>query len=217
MEISYLGHSSFKIKGKSGSVVTDPFDPHQVGFKFSGVSADLVTISHDHGDHNRAELVLDSPFVINGPGEYEISDISVIGYPAFHDDKNGSERGGNTIYVYEVDDFRLAHLGDLGHKLSDKSVEDLGDIDILFVPVGGYYTIDAQTAVSVVQSIEPTIIIPMHYRRDGINEDVFGKLSGVDVFVKAMGLPSENLPKLSVKKSELSEDQKIILLEIKSF
>jgi len=216
MDISYFGHSSFKIKGKSGSVVTDPFNPHEVGFKFSGISADLVTISHDHGDHNRAELVLDSPFVINGPGEYEVADISVIGYPTFHDDKNGSERGNNTIYVYEVDDFRLAHLGDLGHKLSDKLVEDLGDIDVLFVPVGGYFTIDAQTAVTVVQSIEPTLIIPMHYKYKGINEEAFGKLTEVDVFVKAMGLPSENLPKLSIKKSELAEDQKIVILEIRS-
>jgi len=93
MDISYFGHSSFKIKGKSGSVVTDPFNPHEVGFKFSGISADLVTISHDHGDHNRAELVLDSPFVINGPGEYEVKSLFVTGVAMWHDDQGGAKRG----------------------------------------------------------------------------------------------------------------------------
>lgn len=215
MDINYLGHSSFRLKGRTGTLVTDPFDSHEVGFKFPSTSADLVTISHNHGDHNKAELVDGSPYIINGPGEYEVSGISVVGYPTYHDDKKGEEKGQNTVYVFEIDDLRLAHLGDLGHKLSEKLVEELGDIDILFIPVGGFYTIDSTTAVSIVGDIEPSIIIPMHYKQPGINESVFGKLTTVDDFVKSLGVPSENLPKLSIKKSEMAEEQKVVVLEIK--
>ena len=128
MEISFLGHSSFKLKGKTGSVVTDPFDPQMVGLKYSGVEGDIVTVSHEHDDHNRVSLVKGAKKVISGPGEYEILGISILGFPSFHDDRKGSVRGKNTIYVFEIDGLRLAHLGDLGHALSEELVEDLGDM-----------------------------------------------------------------------------------------
>ncbi len=215
MEISYLGHASFRLKGKSCVVVTDPFDPDQVGIKYLGVSADLVTISHDHSDHNRADLVDSSPYIIKGPGEYEVKGVTVLGYPTFHDDEKGEERGKNTVYVYEMDELRLVHLGDLGHKLDDKLVEEIGDIDILFIPVGGFYTIDPRVAVEVVQSVEPHVVIPMHYNTPVLNQEVFGKLSGVDEFVKLLAVPAERLQKYSVKKPEIAEEQKAVILEVR--
>lgn len=215
MDITFLGHSSFKLKGKTGSVVTDPFDPQVVGLKYSGVDGDIVTVSHEHDDHNQVSLVKSVKKVISGPGEYEILGISILGFPSFHDDKEGSVRGKNTIYVFEIDGLRIAHLGDLGHALSEKLVEDLGDIDILMVPVGGEYTIGPNEATNVVSAIEPTIVIPMHYQMPGLKPETFSKLTPVDSFLKEVGLTSENLPKLIVKKEELGEDKKVVVLEKK--
>jgi L-ascorbate metabolism protein UlaG (beta-lactamase superfamily) len=211
MDIIYLGHSSFRIKGKTTTLVCDPFDPKMVGLKYPSVEADIVTVSHNHNDHNQVQLVKGAKRVIEGPGEYEVSGISILGFASFHDAKEGTLRGKNTIFVFEVDGIRIAHLGDLGYVLSDKEVEELGDIDILLIPVGGFYTIGSAEAVKVVQAVEPKIIIPMHYSAGG----VIGELAPVDNFLKEMGLPVTNLPKLSVKKEELTEEQKIVVLEIK--
>ena len=163
MEIYYLGHSSFRIKGKSASIVTDPFDPKMVGLKYQGVTGDIVTISHDHTDHNQVSQVSEVKKIVTSPGEYEIMGVSIIGLSSFHDDAQGADRGKNTIYVFEIDEMRICHLGDLGHTLNEKLVEEIGDIDILMIPTGGEYTINSETAVAVVQGIEPRIIIPMHY------------------------------------------------------
>lgn len=215
MEITYLGHSSFRFRGKTASVVTDPYDPKMVGLKFTRVSADIVTVSHDHHDHNYVSVVGDVKRIINGPGEYEISGVSIIGIPTFHDEKKGDERGRNTIYIIEIDNLRVVHLGDLGHKLSEDVLEEIGTVDILLVPVGGVYTIDSDTAAEVVREIEPSITIPMHYFLRGMNKEAFGKLSGVDEFLKDVGLSVERLDKLSIKKSEIQDDQKVVVLEKK--
>ena len=216
MDIIFLGHSSFKLKGKDASVVTDPFDPQMVGLKYSGVEGEIVTISHDHRDHNQANLVKGVKKVINGPGEYEIMGVSILGFPSFHDDKNGAERGKNTIYVFEIDELRIAHLGDLGHELAEALVGELGDIDILLLPVGGTFTIGPEIAAKVVQAIEPSIVIPMHYQTPGLNAQGFAKLTGVQEFLKALGLSVECLPKLSIKKEDITEEmQKVVVLEKK--
>lgn len=213
MDITFLGHSSFKLKGRSGTVITDPFDPAMTGLKFPPNEADIVSISHDHSDHNQALLVAGVKKVITGPGEYEIMGISIIGFPSYHDEKEGSLRGKNTIYVYEMDGLRLAHLGDLGHKLSGETVEDMGRIDILMIPVGGEFTIGPNEATSLVQAIEPTVVIPMHFQTPGLRTETFSKLEGVESFLKEVGLKVETLPKLSLKKEELGEDQKVVVLE----
>lgn len=213
MEIVFLGHSSFHIKGKSASVVTDPFDPQMAGIRFPKVSANIVTISHDHNDHNKSELVADTKKVISGPGEYEIEGISVIGFPSFHDSKKGVERGKNTIYVYEIDGLRLAHLGDLGHELSEADINDMGEIDVLMIPVGGTYTLGPKEAVEVARSIEPNIIIPMHYQMPGLNPENFGQLVDEKPFISDMGLQSRIEKKLSLRTELLSEDsQEIVVL-----
>jgi L-ascorbate metabolism protein UlaG (beta-lactamase superfamily) len=216
MDIIYLGHSSFKIKGKSASVVCDPYNPKMVGLKFGPVEADIVTISHEHDDHNRQELIKNCKKVVNGPGEYEIMGISILGFPSYHDTQKGEERGKNTIFVYEVDGIRIAHLGDLGHELSESLVEDMGDIDILILPVGGEFTIGPVEATKIVQVIEPSITIPMHYQVPGLNPVSFAKLKNVEDFLKEVGLTVERLPKLSLKKEDIIEDmQKVVVLEKK--
>lgn len=215
MDITYLGHSSFKLKGRTASVVTDPYDTVMVGLKFSPTEAEIVTISHDHADHNQAQLVKNVKKVINGPGEYEIMGISILGFPSFHDKKSGEERGKNTIYVFEIDNLRIAHLGDLGHDLSEGLVEDLGDIDILLIPVGDKFTIGPTEAARIIQAIEPSIIIPMHYQMPGLVPQNFKELKPVDDFLKEVGLNVVNLPKLSIKKEELEDVQKVVVLEKK--
>lgn len=216
MEITYLGHSSFKLKGKTASVVIDPFDSKMVGFKFPSVDADIVTISHNHDDHNKADLVQGEFKLITGPGEYEIKGISILGFPSFHDDKEGSLRGKNTIYVFEIDDFRICHLGDLGQKLKEEIIENLGDIDILMIPVGGEFTIGSSLASQIVRDIDPSIVIPMHYKAEGINLSNFSQLEPLENFLREVGLTVERLPKLTVKKEDIQEEtKKVIVLEKK--
>jgi len=217
MDITYLGHSSFKIKTKTATVITDPFDPKMVGFKYSGVEGDIVTVSHEHQDHNAIGGVSGVKKVFAGPGEYEIAGVSIIGYRSFHDNKNGEERGKNTIYVIEADGLRIAHLGDLGHVISDDLASEIGSIDILMIPVGGFYTIGPKEAVEVTSKIDPYFIIPMHYKAEGINESQFGELEPKETFLKEIGLTVETLPKLSIKKEDIIEDQstKVIVLERK--
>lgn len=215
MDITHLGHSSFRIKGKTATVITDPFDPAMVGLKYAPGDAEIVTVSHHHPDHDKSELVKNVSKVIDGPGEYEIAGVSIIGFPSFHDDKKGEERGKNTVFVFEMDDMRIAHLGDLGHELSSDTLEEMGSIDILMIPVGGKYTIDSQAAVKVMQSIEPSIVLPMHYFAEGMNKETFDGLEKPEEFINAAGVPSETMDKLSIKKSDIAEDQKIILLEKK--
>jgi L-ascorbate metabolism protein UlaG (beta-lactamase superfamily) len=215
MEISYLGHSSFRIRTPQGFLVTDPFDPKMVGLKFSGIEADIVTVSHDHEDHNQDQLVRGVKRVVKGPGEYEIGGISIIGIPSFHDAKKGEDRGKNTIYVIEAEDLRVCHLGDLGQTLSQEQIEGVGQVDILMIPTGGVFTIGPKEASQVVIDIEPKIVLPMHFGVAGLNPEVFAKLSPVEEFLKEVSLPTEHLPKLSVKKEELAEESKVVLLEAK--
>jgi len=217
MDITYLGHSSFKIKTKTATVITDPFDPKMVGLKYAGVEGEIVTVSHQHPDHNAVSKVSGVKKVIEGPGEYEVMGVSIIGYPSFHDSKEGSERGKNTIFVIEAEGLRLAHLGDLGHTLDDDLVNEIGSIDVLMIPVGGFFTIGPKEAVEVVGKIDPYFIIPMHYKVPEINSQAFAEVEPVETFLKEIGMTVENLPKFSLKKEDILEDQtsKVIVLEKK--
>ena len=216
MDIVYLGHSSFRISGKNASVVTDPYVEKKVGFKYPKVSATIVTLSHDHDDHNNVSAVSDVKKVISGPGEYEIEGVMIMGYPSFHDEKEGQERGPNVIYTFDIDGVKIAHLGDLGHKLSEKQIEKLGNIDVLMVPIGGVYTIGAAKAAEVTRAIEPQYIIPMHYKVKGLKLSAVEKLTDTKPFVNDLGIKTEETPKLTIKEKDLLEgDQKIILLNRK--
>ncbi len=215
MDITYLGHSAFRIKTKNHTIVTDPYNS-SIGLKFPKTEADLVTVSHDHFDHNDLSGLKDYKKVFNSPGEYEIGGVSVFGIPSFHDNKKGEERGKNTIFVIETEGVTICHLGDLGHLLAEDQIDEIGDVDILLVPVGGTYTISAKEAVDVVQAIDPKIIIPMHYKLPGHDQEKFGQLETVDAFVSALGVKSETLPKLSYKPGDLlEEEQRVYILEVK--
>lgn len=210
MDISWFGQASFKIKGKSATVVTDPYD-NSFGLKFPKVEADIVTVSHDHFDHNNTAQVDGSPFVINGPGEYEVKGVEIVGVSSFHDTKQGSERGKNSIYNLKVDRINIAHLGDLGQDtLTEAQVEEIGNVDILLIPTGGYFTIDASVASKIASQLEPKIIIPMHYK---IPESKIEELEGVDKFLAEMGKEGlEPIAKLSITSDKLPEEAQVVVL-----
>lgn len=214
MEITHLGHSSFKIRGKQVVLVTDPFDPDMVGIKFPKLQADVVTVSHKHRDHSFKSAVEGTPLIIAGPGEYEVKGAKIIGVSTFHDSQNGEVRGKNTVYRLEIDGVSLVHCGDLGHKFDDGQLETLDGANILLVPVGGFYTIDASVASEVVSQIDPDIIIPMHYNDSRLKQENFGKLTGVDVFLKQMGkegiTPQQ---KLTITKDRLPNEPLVVVLE----
>ena len=214
MDITYLGHSAFRIKTKKATIVTDPYDS-KIGRKFPSVEANIVTISHGHDDHDKYEQVKNVKKVVLGPGEYEIMGVSIIGIPTYHDNVKGAKRGKNTVYVFEVEDIRLVHLGDLGHQLKDKVIEDIGDVNILMIPVGGTYTIGPKDAVAIVKNFEPQYVIPMHYYDSKLDKKTFGILEKVDTFLKEVGLSTEKTNKLTVKALDMGEDQKVVVLESK--
>jgi L-ascorbate metabolism protein UlaG (beta-lactamase superfamily) len=214
MFISYLGHSCFKIQDKIGpdgvTVVTDPFDK-SLGLKVPNFEADVVTVSHNHEDHSNYSALRGNPFVIDVPGEYEIKGAMIVGVESFHDDQQGAERGKNIAYRIEVDGISIGHLGDLGHVLSDEEMEQLGVIDILMIPVGGKFTIDAKKAVEVVNQIEPRIVIPMHYKLPDSNVDI----DGIDKFIKELGVEPRREEKLKLSKKELPQDgMDLVIMEV---
>lgn len=213
MEITFIAHASFKLRGTKATVVTDPFDPAFLNLNFPKVEADIVTVSHEHADHNFVEGITSDPLVIQGPGEYESKGVNIIGVSSFHDDKNGAERGVNTIYRYEIDGISLVHLGDLGHKLSDLQLELLDGVDILMIPVGGFYTLPVLIAVEVVNQIEPLVIIPMHYYTQNLKGPEFAKLASVDAFLKEMGKEHiEAQIKFNITKDKKPTETSIVVL-----
>ena len=215
MELTYLGVSSFKLRGKSVTVVTDPFKPEFVGLKYPKTEADVVTVSHSHEDHNFVSVVGGAPFIISDPGEYEVKGISVFGYPSYHDEKKGGERGKNNIFLIEMEDLRICHLGDLGGPLTPEIIEEIGITDILCIPVGGKVTIGLDETVELIKQIEPSIVLPMHYKEAGMS-GVFNDLAPISEFLSKMGAENpEKLDKLSITKDKLPEETKIILLERK--
>src|SRR3989344_5274291 len=187
MDITWLGHSSFRIKGKSVTVVTDPYSSSKLGFKFQKIEANIVTVSHDHDDHNQAGQVDGDPKVVKNPGEYEVKGVSIFGIPTYHDNKQGEERGQNTVFVIKIDSIIICHLGDLGHKLTEDQIGQIGNIDILLTPVGGVYSLSSAQALDIVSKLEPKVVIPMHYQVEGLNKETFGELEGVENFIKELG------------------------------
>ena len=214
MDVTWHGQSCFRLRGRNATVVTDPFPP-SFGIKLPKLEADIVTVSHPHANHSFVEAVTTKgAFIVEGPGEYEVKGITVFGIRAFHDTLNGADEGTNTIFLLEVDDVRICHLGDLGHALDDEVVEAIGTpVDILLVPVGGGKALNAAKAAEVVRSLEPRWVVPMHYRIPGAKTE----LEGVETFLKEMGV-TEAVPqgKLVVQYSGSGDSEtKVFLLEPK--
>ena len=216
MQIIWQGQSFFQIlirKGKESviRIAIDPFD-EQIGLKPPTCEADIVLVTHSHYDHNNIKAIKGNPFLISGPGEYEIKGVFIQGISSFHDNVQGKERGENTIYTLESEEIKICHLGDLGQKeLTDEQLEKIGEVDILMIPVGGVYTISAKEAAKIISQIEPKIVMPMHYHIPKLKI----KLEGLDKFLKMMGVKTPEISKkLSVSQKNLpSEGMKIIILK----
>jgi len=208
LDVTWLGHGCFRLRGRSAAVVTDPFPP-TIGLKLQKLDADLVTVSHEHDNHNYTQAVRDG-YEIRGPGEYEVAGVSVIGFPTYHDSEKGATRGRNTVYLIEIDDVRVCHLGDLGHRLDDTDAETVSSVDVLLVPVGGRTAINAAQAAEIVRQLEPRFVVPMHYAIPGLKLE----LDSVDRFLKEMAVVvGEPLPKLSVQASSGEYETKVVVLE----
>ncbi len=217
MEITWLGHSCFVLRGKNVTLITDPFSPqpgqpqeeaHKA--RESKINAPIVTISHNHPGHNFAEGVGGNPRVVRGPGEYEISDVLITGVPSYHDAKRGAERGRNTIYIIHMDDLVICHLGDLGHILQEEQLEEVADADILLIPISGSNTLSAAQAAEVISQVEPHVVIPMHYRPStGTGEGP----DPLDKFCREMGIEAVNAqPKLNILRSNLPVETQVVIL-----
>ncbi len=209
MIIQWFGQSYFKIETKNKIIAIDPFSESALGIKPARFKADILLISHSHEDHNNKTAILGEPFVLEGPGEIEKEGIFIEGILSYHDNRLGRNQGYNTVYKIEVEDLTLCHLGDLGEKiLKEETLEKLSEIDVLFIPVGGNYTIDAEEAVAIINQIEPKIVIPMHYQLK--NSKI--KLDALEKFLKAFGKKPEELDKLVIRKTQLSQETKLIVL-----
>ncbi len=209
MEISWLGHSCFRIRGSHAIVVTDPYSP-SLGYSLGKPTARIVTVSHQHSGHSYTQGIGGEPRQVTGPGEYEISGVLIIGIAAFHDADRGRERGKNTVYLMEVDEVSVCHLGDLGHVLTAEQVEEIGSVDVLLLPVGGVSTINAPMAAEVVRQLEPKVIVPMHYKTSALSRE----LEPVERFLKEIGVNQvESQPKLSLTRSSLPVSTQVFLLD----
>jgi len=215
MHIIWHGQSFFQIlvnqgKGEQITLAIDPFGEAE-GVKPPSFNADILFVTHDHEDHNNKKAIRGEPFVIEGPGEYEIKEVFVRGIPSFHDDENGKSRGQNTIYTIEAEEMRLCHLGDLGQKeLTPDQLEQIGDVDILMIPAGEIFTVSAKEANHIISQIEPRIVIPMHYQLPKFKT----KLESVDKFLKEIGRKSLTpQPKLLIKKKDLPQETQVVLLQ----
>ena len=211
MEITWLGHSCFRLRGREAAIVTDPC-AKSTGYSVGRPAADIVTVSHDHAGHNNVAAVAGSPLVVQGPGEFEIAGVLIMGIRTYHDDEKGERLGKNVAYVLELDDLRVCHLGDLGHVPTPEQVEELSGIDILLAPVGGNNTIGAAAAVETVSLLEPKLVLPMHYQTPAAK----AQLDPLDRFLKEMGAPSaleERQAKLSITKSTLPHETKVLVLD----
>jgi L-ascorbate metabolism protein UlaG (beta-lactamase superfamily) len=209
MDITWLGHSCFRIKGKEVSVVTDPCNP-SVGYSMGKLQADIVTLSHFHPGHSYTEAITSEFKGIKGAGEYELKGTFITGVSTWHDAEQGRKLGRNTVYFLTIDSLTLCHLGDLGHLPSSELLEDMNDVDVLFLPVGGVSTIGGSTAAEIVRRSTPRIVIPMHYKTAALKNE----LEPVDKFLKEVGTnETVSQPKLSVNRSNVPSSTKVIILD----
>lgn len=216
MEITWLGHSCFRLRDRAATVVTDPYGK-DMGLILPRVRADVVTVSHDAPDHNYVRGVKGDFRVIDGPGEYEVSSVFITGLELHGERKRGKTAQDtiqNTVFLFEFEDLAVCHLGDLDHVPSQAQVEEALDaVDVLLVPVGGAESLNAAQAAEIVSLLEPRVVIPMHYKVKGL----IPKLDAVDKFLKEMGLdavtPQETL---KISHGGLPEETQIVLLDIKS-
>jgi L-ascorbate metabolism protein UlaG (beta-lactamase superfamily) len=211
MKIKWLGQSTFKIQSSS-NLVMDPYGP-KIGELPSDLSADVVTVSHQHFDHNYTEGVSGNPQIIDESGEFSIKGFEIKGVKSFHDNESGKQRGDNIIYRVSAEGITLCHMGDLGHILTPEQIDEIGNVDVLMIPVGGHYTIDAVTAVQVVHQLNPKIVLPMHYKPE--NSLLQLPIEGVNKFNELIGWKLvEQTDELEINKSDLNSiDNEVVVFK----
>lgn len=208
MKIKWFGQACFQIKTREGIIITDPYDD-EIGWSLPQLQADILTISHDHFDHNARDKI-QAKRIFDAPGEYEVGGVSILGILADHDQAGGSQRGKVTMFRFILDGISILHSGDLGTKLSDDQIDEIGTVDVVLLPVGGTYTIDAGEAAEVVKALDPKIVIPMHYRLPGLKVDI----SEADDFISKIGLTPESVDSLDVSRLSLPEDgMRLVVLD----
>jgi L-ascorbate metabolism protein UlaG (beta-lactamase superfamily) len=208
--IKWHGHACFEVKD-GVTIVTDPHDGRSIGLKPPSAKADIVLISHRHFDHadGLSYVKKDDTVVIDKPGSYEVKGVKIMGVPTYHDESRGAKRGPNTVYVFEVKCIRFCHLGDLGHVLSEDQARSLKPVDVLMIPVGGTFTIDARQAEKVVEILSPRLIIPMHFKVPGLSLPI----AGVEAFVARKGnVERVSSNAYSISKETLPSQPKTLVL-----
>jgi L-ascorbate metabolism protein UlaG (beta-lactamase superfamily) len=176
LRIKWLGHASFLITASNNlKIVTDPYNTgNGINYRPISETADIVTISHGHRDHSNYAVVKGSPVILREQGQHIVKGIEIKAVQVYHDQTLGSQRGNVLIFCFKVDGLVVCHTGDLGHTLSPREIEEVGPVDVLMLPIGGYYTIDAQQADVVAQSLKPRIVLPMHYKTDKTEYPIAG-------------------------------------------
>jgi L-ascorbate metabolism protein UlaG (beta-lactamase superfamily) len=211
MEILSLGHSGFRLRSKEVTLVIDP-PSAGYGSNLKGITADIVCVTHDHPGHNNVAALSGTPYVVRGPGEYEVGGVLITAMRAFHDAHRGEERGSNTIYLIHMEDLLIAHLGDLGHALNADQQQEANGADVLMIPVGGHSTIDAKAAAEIVSAVEPGFVIPMHFA-DNTKTKSGVPLDPVEAFGAALGVPlADPQPKLVVTRATVPASPQVVIL-----
>ncbi len=209
MKIKWLGQSAFEIKSNK-TLVTDPHNP-MVGKMPKDLAAEVVTVSHAHMDHNYTKAVAGSPEIIDKTGSFSVGGFEIKGITTFHDNVGGKKRGNNIVYVIGAEGLKLCHLGDLGHLLTQEQLKEIGAVDILMIPVGGFFTIGSDEAVQVVNQLKPKIVLPMHYKAKSLMPL---PLAGVDKFTAALGWDVEEVEELEIDRVFLNSiDHKVFLFK----
>ena len=212
MKVKWLGHASFLISSDSGlKIITDPY-PQGSGLSYAPVKepAGIVTVSHDHFDHNSTASIQGKPEVITGSESKNIKGIQFKGISTHHDESQGKERGANTIFCFSVDGVKLCHLGDLGHRLSKEQIAEIGDVDILLIPIGGVFTIDAKMAGLVIDDLKPRVAIPMHCKTTKCD----WPLNTIEDFIAGKkNVKNPNSSEMVFKAGELPEATEIVVLQ----
>lgn len=215
MKIKCYGHAAFLVTSDQGvKIITDPYEFGAYGGQLSygkiKDQADIVLTSHDHADHNDTKSLPGSPEIVKGSGSKTVKGISIKGISTYHDPSKGSERGANTIFTFSVDGIKICHLGDLGHILSEKELAEIGSVDILLIPVGGYYTIDSKEASRVAEQIKPKVLIPMHFK----TEKCGFPIAPVEDFLKGKSDPKRpKSSEVAFEKKTLPQQMEILVLE----
>lgn len=211
MEITWFGHACCRLRDKGVTIIADPYDK-TTGYEAPRIRADIVTVSHSDPHHACVDWCKGAPFVIDGPGEYEVKGVFITGIPTYHDQKHGAVSGPNTVYLYEFNGLSVCHLGDLGHVPTQSQIEELSHVDVLLIPAGGNQCLKAAEATEVISLLEPRIVVPIHYKTSFTSLD----LTSINTFLKEIGIPAPDpIDCLKVTSSSLPEETQVVLLEPK--